>query len=67
MRAPKVALRGGGLGFRQKKFQELAETRIAPPGLFAKGLGAASRHLADVERLPLGIQPILEGDDLLDL
>jgi hypothetical protein len=28
---------------------------------------AASRHLADVECFPLGVQPILEGDDLFHL
>ena len=38
----------------------------AAPG-FSPRAGAASRYLADVEGFPLGIQPILEGDELFNL
>ena len=49
------------------KVSRVAETNLLRPRLFANGLGAASRHLADVERFTLGIQPILEGDELFNL
>jgi hypothetical protein len=61
---PKSGAPQRSIWFSPRKFQGASRREIHCATAFHQGLGAASRHLADIKRFPLGIQPILEGDEL---